>query len=76
MISDPDSMVSIFNMDVSSTFGDPLPHALSSQRLPCSALENGRIAVPTFQVQSASRDGIIENGYALRASCLDDAGPF
>jgi hypothetical protein len=29
----------------------------------------------TFQVQSASRDGIIENRYGLRAACLDDAGP-
>ena len=29
----------------------------------------------TFQVQSASRDGIIENRYGLRATCLDDAGP-
>src|SRR5260221_12750163 len=29
----------------------------------------------TFQVQSGSRDGIIENRYGLRAACLDDAGP-
>jgi hypothetical protein len=53
----------------SSTFGDLLSHALCSQRLPCSA------QAVTFQVQSASSDGIIENGYVLRASCLDDAGP-
>ena len=58
-----------------STFGDLLSHALCSQRLPCRALENGQIAFVTFQVQSASRDDIIEDGYVLRASCLDDAGP-
>jgi len=52
--------VSIFNMGFSSTFGDldltPCVHN-SCQRPSPQAV--------TFQVQSASRDGIIENGDAL-----------
>jgi hypothetical protein len=56
-------------MGFSSTFAVLLSHALCSQLLPC------RAQAVTFQVQSASRDDIIKNGYALRASCLDDAGP-
>src|SRR6476659_7915513 len=64
-ISDVDSIVSIFNMGFSSTFGSLLPHAHCSQLLPCSAPEKRPDWALTFQVQSPSRDGIIENGYAL-----------
>jgi hypothetical protein len=81
-----DSIVSIFNMGFSSTFGNLLPQAsFTTLAMRCfrktahryrhrvtgrpksdrSEGLDGSAQTVTFQVQSASKDGIIENGDAL-----------
>jgi hypothetical protein len=50
-------------------------HRLGITRIPLYGRLRHYELETAFRVQSASKDGIIENGDALRGSCLDDAGP-